>query len=79
MKSTGTVRKIDPLGRIVLPAELRKTMNLPELTPMEIFTEGNSIILTKYERGCVFCGSMKNITVFKDKLVCSECRQEVTK
>ena len=57
MKATGIVRKIDPLGRVVLPKELRNTMGLPEGTPMEIFTEGDSIILRKYQPTCAICGS----------------------
>ena len=57
MKATGIVRKIDPLGRVVLPKELRNTMGLPEGTPMEIFTDADSIVIRKYQPTCAICGS----------------------
>jgi len=74
MKSTGIVRKIDELGRIVLPAELRKTMNIEERDPLEIFVDGQYIMLTKHEPSCLFCGAHEDVDVYKDKtyarLVC---------
>ncbi len=73
MKSTGIVRKIDELGRIVLPIEIRRTMNLERSDAVEIFVDEEKIILRKYEPSCVFCGNSDNVTLFKGKLVCAEC------
>ena len=78
MKSTGIVRKIDELGRIVLPIEMRHTMHIEPRDSMEIFVDGNSIILRKYEHECVFCGSTKKVSVFKDRCVCENCRKELS-
>ena len=77
MKSTGIVRRIDDLGRVVIPMELRKVFDMPTGTPIEIYTEGDSIILHKYQNKCEFCGSTENITVFKDKIVCSNCLNDL--
>ena len=73
MKSTGIVRKIDELGRIVLPIEMRRTLGISEKDPIEIYTEADSIVLRKYQAACVFCDSAKNIISFKGKNVCSDC------
>ena len=78
MKSTGIVRKIDELGRIVLPIEMRHTMHIEPRDSMEIFVDGNSIILRKYEQECIFCGSTKKVSVFKDRSVCENCRKELS-
>lgn len=77
MKSTGIVRKLDNLGRIVLPIELRKTLKLADNDAVEIFTEGDNIILRKYETSCVFCGSTKNTSTFKDRCVCQKCIEKI--
>lgn len=73
MKSTGIVRKIDDLGRIVIPKEIRNVLNIGIRDPLEIFTEEDRIILKKYEPTCAFCGSSECVTVFKGKLICGEC------
>ncbi|NTU28878.1 AbrB/MazE/SpoVT family DNA-binding domain-containing protein [Brevibacillus sp. HB1.1] len=74
MKATGVVRKIDNLGRVVLPKELRNTFDLPEGTPMEVFVNNNQIILQKYVPGCALCGSVENVQTHKSgKLVCRAC------
>lgn len=73
MKSTGIVRKIDELGRIVLPIEMRRTLGISEKDPIEIYTEADSIVLRKYQAACVFCDSAKNIISFKGKNVCADC------
>lgn len=75
MKATGIVRKIDPLGRIVLPMELRKIMELDEGTPIEILTSGDMVILRKYQRGCIFCGEAEGVESFQGKHICKECRK----
>ncbi len=73
MKSTGIVRKVDELGRIVLPIELRRTLDIAERDSLEIYMEGDSIILRKYQPTCVFCDSSKGIMNFKGKNVCADC------
>lgn len=77
MKSTGIVRKVDELGRIVLPMELRRTLNIGDKDSLEIFIEDESIILRKYERGCQYCGSIEDVVTFKGKLVCVSCIEEM--
>lgn len=77
MKSLGIVRKIDTLGRLVIPKELRDKMDMPVETPMEIFTEGDTIILKKYQPACIFCSSMDGVQEFKDKRVCKKCLAEM--
>ena len=73
MKSTGIVRKIDELGRIVLPIEIRNTMDIKNRDGIEIFVDEDKIILKKYEPACIFCGNADNVTYFKGKLVCKDC------
>ena len=77
MKSTGIVRKVDELGRIVLPKELRMTLNINEKDALEIFVDNSMIILKKYEPACMFCGSMDNITNFKGHNVCESCARKL--
>ena len=64
MKSTGIVRRIDELGRVVLPIELRRTMNLEVRDPVEIFMEGDAIVLKKYEASCLFCGVYDEVRMY---------------
>ncbi|MBP2643388.1 MAG: stage sporulation protein [Firmicutes bacterium] len=73
MKSTGIVRKVDELGRVVIPIELRRVLNIEEKDGLEIFTENERIILRKYEPACVFCGKNHDGNYFKGKNVCIEC------
>ena len=73
MKSTGIVRKVDELGRIVLPIELRRTLDIAERDSLEIFVSEDTIILKKFQPTCVFCDSSKNIINYKGKNVCSAC------
>lgn len=77
MKSTGIVRKVDELGRIVLPIELRRTLNIEVKDSLEIYVAGSQIILKKYEPACVFCGNAKDVTNFKGKNVCRNCLSEL--
>lgn len=77
MKSTGIVRKVDELGRIVLPIEMRRTLDIAEKDALEIFVDGDNIILRKYQNSCVFCGSVKDIVTFKDHCVCAECMNAI--
>ena len=73
MKSTGIIRKVDDLGRIVLPIEMRRMLDIAERDELEIFVESNQIILQKYEPACIFCGSTHNLTSYKNKNVCKSC------
>lgn len=77
MKATGIVRKVDELGRIVLPIELRRTLDIAERDPLEIYVDGPSIILNKYHPACIFCGDSSEITTFKGKNVCMSCLKEL--
>ncbi len=77
MKSTGIVRKIDELGRIVLPKEIRKVFDLKEKDSVEIYTEDNRIVLAKYHPSCIFCGSADDILYFAGKRVCRSCAQKM--
>lgn len=79
MKSIGIVRKIDELGRIVLPIELRNKMDINTKDSVEIFVDNDKIILKKYQPCCVFCGNADNVTMFKGKLVCRGCIEEMTR
>ena len=77
MKSTGIVRKVDELGRVVLPIELRRTLDISPRDPLEIFIEEETVILKKYEPACIFCGQANDVDSFKGKNICSNCREEL--
>lgn len=73
MKSTGIVRKVDELGRIVLPVELRRTLDIAERDELEIYLDDDKVILKKYEPSCVFCTSSRDLVVYRGRNVCTEC------
>ena len=77
MKSTGIVRKVDELGRVVIPIELRRTLGINEKDALEIYVESDKIILKKYEPACVFCGNADEVTNYKGKNVCKACLTEM--
>ena len=78
MKSTGIVRKIDELGRIVIPKEIRRTFDIKENTDaLEIFVDENTIILKKYEPACIFCNGADKVVNFKGRNICSDCLKEM--
>lgn len=79
MKSTGIIRKIDDLGRVVLPMELRKKMGIGQHDPIEIYVDGDAIVLRKHETECIFCGGHKDLEEYKGKHVCASCRKNLTK
>lgn len=79
MKSTGIVRKIDPLGRVVLPIELRRTLGISERDPLEIYIDQDTVILKKYEPACIFCNSADDVKVYKEKNICAACMEEMRK
>ena len=77
MKVTGVVRKLDELGRIVLPIELRRTLDIKEKDSVEIFVEGDLVILKKYQPSCIFCGESKGIKNYRGKNICKKCLSEI--
>ena len=77
MKATGIVRRVDELGRIVLPIELRRTLNIEIKDPMEIYIEGEKVVLKKHCDACVFCGSGENLKEYMGKHICSECMGKI--
>ena len=79
MKTTGITRRIDSLGRVVLPMELRRTLDINENDLLEIFTEGDRIVLRKYEPTCVFCEHAENVINYKGKNICPSCLEELKK
>jgi len=78
MKSTGVVRKLDELGRVVLPVEIRRTLDISVRDSLEIFVEEDRIILKKFHPACIFCNDARNVKPFKGKLVCTACLQQLT-
>ena len=78
MKATGIVRKMDVLGRVVIPMELRKVFGINVEDPIEIFTEGENIILKKYHPACFFCDNADHLVSFQGKAVCKECVDKLT-
>ncbi|HOE57357.1 MAG TPA: AbrB/MazE/SpoVT family DNA-binding domain-containing protein [Bacillota bacterium] len=79
MKSTGIVRKVDELGRVVIPIELRRTLHIEEKDSLEIYVDGEHIILKKYEPACIFCGNAKDVINYKGKNICPVCMDELKK
>lgn len=79
MKSLGIVRKIDELGRIVLPIETRRCLDIGPKDPVEIFVEKYRVVLKKYEPSCIFCGDVDDVIIYKDKRVCRSCLAELKK
>lgn len=79
MKSTGIIRRVDELGRVVIPIELRNQFNIVEKDPIEIYVDGSSIVLKKYEPNCIFCGNTKSLVTYKDKLICPKCIASLSK
>ncbi len=73
MKSTGIIRNIDELGRLVVPKEIRKKLGIDKNDPVEIYVEGDKILLTKYAPACHFCGGIEELTEFKGKKICASC------
>lgn len=77
MKSTGIVRKIDNLGRVVLPIELRRIFDIDKEDPVEIFVDDNYIMLKKYQPACIFCNDAKDVVNFRGKNICVSCLEEM--
>jgi len=79
MKSTGITRRVDELGRIVIPKELRRDLGIGTRDYLEIFRDDTSIILRKYSAGCIFCGNLDDCITFDGKIVCRECVEKMSK
>ena len=77
MKSTGIVRRVDELGRVVIPIEIKNQFDIAEKDPIEIYVDGTSIVLKKFESNCVFCGNTKNLVTYKDKFICDDCSKKI--
>ncbi|HHU30167.1 MAG TPA: AbrB/MazE/SpoVT family DNA-binding domain-containing protein [Firmicutes bacterium] len=77
MKATGIVRKVDELGRVVIPVELRRMLGINIKDGLEIFVDRENIILRKYEPACIFCHSAENIISHQGKNICSSCVEEI--
>ncbi len=79
LKSTGVVRKVDELGRIVIPIELRRTMGIEEKDALEIYVDSEKIILKKYEPACIFCSNAEDVVNYKGKNICKSCLTQISK
>ena len=79
MKSTGIVRRVDELGRVVIPIEIRNKFGIAVKDPIEIYVEGSNIVLKKFEQSCIFCGNTNNLSEYKGKLLCKECVEQISK
>ena len=77
MKSTGVVRRVDELGRIVIPIELRRTLDIAEKDALEIYVDGEQIILKKYEPACIFCGDARDVVNYRGKNICTKCLEQI--
>lgn len=77
MKSGGLVRNLDELGRIVIPKEIRKQLEINQKDPLNISVSGKNIVLSKLETGCVFCNNTSKLTMYKDKLICKNCLKQL--
>ncbi len=77
MKSTGIIRRLDELGRVVIPIEIRNQFNIVEKDPIEIYVEGSSIVLKKFEQNCIFCGNTQDLLSYNDKLICQKCAGKI--
>ncbi len=78
MKATGIIRKVDELGRIVLPIELRRTLDIAERDELEIYMDNDRIVLQKYEPTCIFCGSSQGLVMHRGKNICHECAEKIS-
>ncbi len=77
MKSTGMVRPVDGLGRIVLPIELRRVLDIDKDSALEVYVDKDSIVLKKYQPACIFCGSAEDIEQYQGRNICRACREAI--
>ena len=78
MKTTGIVRRVDELGRIVLPIELRRTLDIAERDELEIYLDDDKVVLKKYEPSCIFCGSSCGLVTYHGRNICMECIENMS-
>ena len=79
MRAIGVVRKVASLGRIVIPKEVRRTLDIAEKDALEIYVDGEQIILKKYEPPCIFCGDARDVVNYKGKKICTNCIETISK
>jgi transcriptional pleiotropic regulator of transition state genes len=79
MKSTGIVRKLDRLGRIVLPCEMRRGMDIAVGDSLEFYTDGDTIVMKKYAPDCVFCGEIEDMVAFGGQYICLGCMRVIAR
>ena len=77
MITTGMVRRVDAAGRFVLPIEMRRALDIEDNDALEMFVENNTIVLRKYQPACIFCGNARDVSGYKGKNVCQNCRREL--
>ncbi len=77
MKSTGIVRPVDNLGRIVLPIELRRVLDIDKDAALEVYVDNDAIVLKKYQPACIFCGSAEDVAQYQGRNICAACRAEI--
>ena len=77
MKSTGVIRRVDELGHVVIPIEIRTQFGISEKDPKEIYVDGSSIILKKYEPNCIFCGNSKKLIEYEGRPICKKCADAI--
>lgn len=78
MKTTGIVKKIDQLGRVVVPREIRRSLMLEESDPVEMYLENGAVIIKPYKPNCIICGGADDIVLYKTKKICSDCVEGLT-
>ena len=78
MKSTGIVRPVDSLGRVVLPIELRRILDIDKDTSLEVYVDEDRIILKKYQPACIFCGSADDVASSAGRNICKACREAIS-
>lgn len=78
MKSLSIIRRIDGLGRIVIPVELRRMMDMESGQDVEMIIQGETLVLRRFAPGCIFCGGFDHLVTFKEKYICSDCRRKLT-
>lgn len=79
MRFTGIIRRVDELGRLVIPIELRKTLGIDEKDCLEIYVDEEKIMLKKYQPACIFCRNVDDVIHYKEKIICKSCADLITK
>jgi transcriptional pleiotropic regulator of transition state genes len=77
MKAVGIARRVDQLGRVVLPKELRDTLDMKPGDPIEMYPDGELLYMKKYLPECIFCESTEEVLEYKEKIICKKCIKEL--